>query len=89
MKLALLRVYVKPRARDEEIEIGGDEILFKTPEKPVGGRVNRALIRAVAKLLDIDPSRISIVSGHRSRVKVLKIFGVDQKELEEILRGKR
>ena len=42
-------------------------------EPPAEGRANRAMLRALARFLDVPPSRLRIVSGHSFRTKVVEI----------------
>ncbi len=57
-------------------------LVFETREKPVKGKVNRKLVKRIAELLDLSVDKVYIVSGRFSRMKVLKVEGLDQGELE-------
>jgi uncharacterized protein (TIGR00251 family) len=72
----ILKVYLQPRASGNEV-VGPyqDGIKVKVTAPPVEGKANDALIRFLAKKLGIPPSHIEILTGHRSRNKVLKISG--------------
>jgi hypothetical protein len=52
---------------------------------PVAGRANRALCRLIAKRLGVAPSRVSVVRGERSRVKLVRVEGVDSAAVHESL----
>ncbi len=43
---------------------------------PVDGAANTALCRLVAKATGVAPSRVTLVRGHKSRVKVVRVEGV-------------
>ena len=40
---------------------------------PVDGRANEAVIKALAKYLNISPSEIDLVSGHTAKMKTFEI----------------
>jgi uncharacterized protein YggU (UPF0235/DUF167 family) len=45
---------------------------------PVNGAANAALVRLVARALDVPRSRVALVVGASSRRKVLEVDGLDQ-----------
>lgn len=51
------------------------------------GRANRALIKLLASVLDVERRRISIRSGDTSRDKVIEVVGTTAAELEHSLRA--
>lgn len=78
----LLRVLVQPRASRNElagIQQGALKVRLTAP--PVEGAANQECVRFLAKILDVAPSAISLVSGHKSRRKT---FLVQQTTLERI-----
>lgn len=52
---------------------------------PAGGEANRAVIRVVARALDVPPSAVLLVAGERSRHKRLVVTGLDQETLTKRL----
>ncbi|MEX2054291.1 MAG: DUF167 domain-containing protein [Candidatus Colwellbacteria bacterium] len=71
----LIYVRVKPSSRQEKVERVDDthfKIWVKEPAKE--GKANIAVIKLLAKHLDMAPSRIELVSGHTSRDKVFKLL---------------
>jgi uncharacterized protein len=69
-----LRVRLQPRAHRDEIVGERDGVLVvRVTAPPVGGKANEALCRLVAKHVGVAPSRVSIVRGHRSRDKVVRV----------------
>ena len=72
-----IRVYVKPDSQRDALVLEEDELVFYTTEPPVRGRANAALIRAVSRALGVSTSRVRIVSGQRSRVKIVEVEDVD------------
>jgi len=77
-----ITVKVKPRASAEMIEGWVDEILVvRLTSPPVDGAANSALVKLISRKLRIAKGSIRIVSGEKSRKKVLEIEGMDLSEL--------
>ena len=55
------------------IEVKGDQIEIGRMSKPVKGQANYELIKKISKKFDISKSNIRIVSGEKSRNKVIEI----------------
>ena len=49
------------------------------------GRANRAALRLLAEALEIPPTRITLVSGHSSRDKIVELEGLEQAQTERLL----
>ena len=72
-----LKICVKPRARVNRIVgIYGDALKVDVTAPPVGGAANRGLREYLAKILDVAPSGVEIVSGGSSRHKIVRIEGM-------------
>jgi len=80
----ILDVYVKPRSREFRIVVEGDEIVVHCSEEPVGGRVNRELVKELSRLFD---KRVELVSGSSSRQKRLLVRDAEKNEVERALMG--
>lgn len=67
-------VRVKPKVKKEKVE-KIDDVHFKVSvkEPPEKGQANRAVIKAFADYFNIPSSRINIVSGFKSKEKILEI----------------
>lgn len=82
-----IKVKVNPRAQCTEIfdilEDGTYKIRINEP--PDKGKANKALVKYLSKILSIPKSRIKIISGERSREKILKIQGIKKERLDTIL----
>jgi len=77
-------VWVKPRARRNKVvglREGALHVALTAP--PVEGKANDALIRFLAKLLDIRQRQVEIVAGARSRHKIVRISEIAPKELHQ------
>lgn len=76
-----LLVRVQPRARNCALAgIHERALKVKLTAPPVDQAANRAVVEFFASLLEIPKSRISIVSGERSRTKTLRIAGIGEQE---------
>jgi len=74
-----LVIRVTPRAsRNEIAEILEDgTVRVRLTAPPVEGKANRALIKFLAKVLDVRPSAIEIVAGETGRDKLVAISDMD------------
>lgn len=72
----VLQIRVIPRARRNEICGYRDQrLLVRTTAAPVDGEANDSVRKLVADHLGVHVRAVQIVSGHRSRDKVLTIEG--------------
>lgn len=80
-----ITVLVKPRSSREAIE-GWKEgaLVVRLTSPPVEGAANRALVKLLAKKLSVARSSVRIVTGERSRTKIVE---VEDLSLDEIKRG--
>jgi uncharacterized protein (TIGR00251 family) len=77
-----LGVRVHPRASRQAlagVQEGNLKIYLNAP--PAEGAANRGLIKFLAEVLQIAPSCLSIISGRRSRSKLVEIKGLDAREV--------
>ena len=76
--MADLSVRLQPRARRDEIvgERGG-AVVIRVTAPPVDGKANEALCRLIAKACGVPPSQVSVVRGHSTRDKVVRVEGVE------------
>ena len=82
MSEALLKLRVTPRgSRNEITGWRGDTLYVKITAPPVEGAANAALIKFIARSLDVRKSQVRLVSGEKSRDKTLGITGITQSDL--------
>jgi hypothetical protein len=82
----LLSVKIQPRASKNEIKPAqGGELRICVTEPPVDAAANEALIRLLAETLDCARNRIEIVRGHKSRHKILKLYGMKSEMVSSAL----
>jgi len=68
-----IQVKVKPSSRTEELGREGDSFMVKVKEPPQEGKANRAVIKLLAEHFGVPQSQIKILSGFRSRNKVIEV----------------
>lgn len=78
---ARIRVRLTPKAsRDEIVGWQDGRLRVRVSAPPVDGRANEALTRMLAKALGVPKSAVGVVSGLKSRDKVVGIGGMDRDE---------
>ncbi len=91
---AALAIRVTPRAsRDEIAEVMPDgSIRVRLTAPPVEGKANKALIKFLAKVLGVAPSRLEIIAGETGRDKLVSVLDMDaetaQRKILEHLKKK-
>jgi len=86
--MARLTVKVHPRARRSEITGRlGDAWKLALAAPPVDGKANDECVRFFAEWAGVPRSRVRIVTGLTSRMKVVEIEGVPQEDLERRLKA--
>jgi uncharacterized protein (TIGR00251 family) len=68
-----IQVKVKPNSRSEEVSRVGDSLIVKVKEPPTEGKANQAVIRLLAEHFGVPQSRVRILSGFRSKNKVIEV----------------
>ena len=69
-----VRYEVEVKFRKDFIEVDKDRILVGLTSKPERGEANRELIRKLSKHFRVSTSQIRIVSGLKSKRKVVEII---------------
>ena len=81
-----IRIYAQPRASKNEVTgVHDDAIKIKITSPPGDGAANSLLIQFLSKRLGISKSRISLVSGDRSRNKVVNVVGIPKEIATSLL----
>jgi uncharacterized protein (TIGR00251 family) len=68
-----IQVKVKPNSRIEELSREGDSFIVKVKEPPKEGKANQSVIKLLAEHFHVPRSHVRILSGFRSRNKVIEI----------------
>jgi uncharacterized protein (TIGR00251 family) len=81
--MARLTVKVHPRAKRSALAGRlGDAWKLSLAAPPVDGKANDECVRFIAELAGVPRSRVRIVKGLTTRLKVVEIEGVTEAELE-------
>ena len=79
-------IKVQPRAKKNAITGAvGDALKISLTAPPVEGKANQAVIDFLAAIFKIPRSSITIASGETSRVKLIRISGVEKATIEQHL----
>jgi hypothetical protein len=72
-----LAVRVRPGAGRAAVggRYGAHALVVAVPARPVDGQANRAVVEAVAAAFGVRRSAVSLVTGPRSRDKILFVVG--------------
>ena len=68
-----MRYEVEVKLHKDFIEVEGNRIIVGLTSKPERGEANRELIRKLAKQFRVSTSQIKIVSGLKSKRKIVEI----------------
>ena len=79
---SLVGIRLNPAASREKIlSAGGEEIRLAVTAAPVDGKANEAMLRLLAKALDVPRSSIIVRRGASSRNKLVEIAGMTKEEV--------
>jgi uncharacterized protein (TIGR00251 family) len=75
----VLAVRVIPRAKKDAVDglMADGTLKVRLAAPPVDGKANQALIRFLAKFLEVPTSKIGIISGETGRNKLVSISGIN------------
>jgi uncharacterized protein len=77
-----LRIKVQPRASKNEIQgIMEGALRVRLTSPPVDGEANAACSVFLGQVLGVAKSKVEIVGGHTSRVKVVKVAGLSRQQV--------
>jgi len=81
-----LKVRVIPNAR--KTEFSGwreDEVVLRLNAPALEGKANKAALEFIARHFGVSRSAVSLVSGEKSRHKIIQIVGLESRDLERKL----
>jgi len=82
----VVHVHVLPRSgRTEIVGRHGDALKVRVTAPPVDGRATEAARIAVADALGVAPAAVTVISGEHSRLKRLRVEGLDPNEADRRL----
>jgi uncharacterized protein YggU (UPF0235/DUF167 family) len=83
---ARIEVRLQPRAsRDELLGLRDGVLGARVCAAPVDGAANAALCRLIARHAGVAPSRVEVIRGERSRLKLVRVVGLGECELADAL----
>jgi len=68
-----IQVKVKPNSKTEELRREEDSFIVKVKEPSKEGKANQAVIKLLAEHFHVSRSQVRILSGFRSRNKVIEV----------------
>ena len=74
-----INIHLTPNAKKSEVLgeemdlFGGKTLKIKVAAPPVDGKANKELIKVLAEYFDVSKNKVSIISGDKSRNKVIEI----------------
>jgi len=69
-----ISIRVKPNSKENQVEERGpNQLLVKVKAPPQENRANQEVIKTLAEYFQIPKSRIAIITGLKSKQKVVKI----------------
>jgi len=69
-----IKVVAKPKKKQEKVEqIDASTYAVSVKEPPIDGRANDAILKSLAKYFSISPSKITLISGHTSKIKIFEV----------------
>jgi uncharacterized protein len=79
-------VRVQPRARrNEVVAVRGDVVVVRVAAPPLDGRANDAVCDLIAERTGVRRRQVSVVSGQRTREKLVRVEGVSDAVLHAAL----
>lgn len=83
---AAIDVLIQPRSsRDEIVGMHEGRLKIKISAPPVDGKANERLTEVLSKAFRVSKSSIEIIRGKSSKLKTVRLTGIDMKTCEEFL----
>jgi uncharacterized protein (TIGR00251 family) len=79
----IIEVFVKPRQPRFKIALEGNEVIICSTEEPIRGKVNKEIIKELARVLHAE---VNLVAGPTSRQKRFLVKERQKQEVENLLR---
>ncbi len=69
-----IQVSVKPNSRKESIEKNEEGVyIVRVNAPPIEGKANKRVIEMLAKKFGVSKSKVTLLSGQKSKLKLFKI----------------
>lgn len=69
-------------------QVGGDHngaLIVRVVQATVDGKATAAVLESLAEAFDVRRSDVAIVSGSRSRTKIIEVDGATEEQLQTLL----
>lgn len=81
-----ITVQVQPKSSSDEIEgVHDGRLKVRISAPPVEGKANERLREVLAKAFDVSKSSIEIIKGKTSKIKTIKISGIDSNDYDRLI----
>ncbi|MDR4499179.1 MAG: DUF167 domain-containing protein [Candidatus Scalindua sp.] len=82
----VISIKVQPNARKDKI-IGeyGEQLKIAVTEQPEKGKANKAIIKIIAKWLNIKRAKIEIIGGYKSKDKEIFMRNILRKDIDKLV----
>jgi uncharacterized protein len=87
-----MRVTIRVRPGSARQQVGGSQdgaLVVRVSAPAADGRATAAALTAVAAAFGVRPRAVRLVTGARSRTKVVEVDGAEQAGLDRLLAGER
>ena len=81
MSSATIEVLVQPKASRNRTVADGEVLKVYVTAAPERDRANKAVVEVVASRLRVPKRTVSIISGERSRTKLMAVEGLTETEI--------
>jgi uncharacterized protein (TIGR00251 family) len=78
----IIEVFVKPQQPKFDVKIDGDEVVVFSTQEPEKGKVNKEILKGLAKRFNV---KVELVSGFTSRQKYVLVRGFGKNEVDGLL----
>jgi len=69
-----MKYNIKVKFHEDFLKVDGNNILVGLKSKPEKGEANKELIKKLAEYFNVHPSQVRILSGFKSRNKIIEIL---------------
>ncbi|MFI5322652.1 MAG: DUF167 domain-containing protein [Thermodesulfobacteriota bacterium] len=81
-----ITVQVQPKSSSDEIAgVHDGRLKVRISAPPVEGKANERLREVLAKAFDVSKSSIEIIKGKTSKIKTIKISGIDSNDYDRLI----
>jgi len=82
----LLSVRVIPGVRQESLEqLADGSWKIRLRQRAIEGKANSSLCEKVADILNLSRSKVTVVRGEKSRLKLLRIMDLEEDVVKQLL----